>query len=121
VHTAIAVVSTLVALALGGLVLGGGTRAAVLVFLLGLVATALPVTLFLVGIKRIGPARAAIYSTLEPAITVGLAALVLGERISAGQLFGGLLIVAAVLGLALERLAARAPAGRSAGRASTPA
>lgn len=121
VHTAIAVVSTLVALALGGLVLGGGTRAAVLVFLLGLVATALPVTLFLVGVKRIGPAQAAIYSTLEPAITVGLAALVLGERISAGQLFGGLLIVAAVLGLALERLAARDPAGRSAGRASTPA
>ena len=104
VHTVIAAVSTLVALALGGLALGGGTRAAVLTVLLGLVATALPVTLFLVGIKRIGPTRTAIYSTLEPMITVSLAALILGERISLGQLFGGALIVAAVLGLALERL-----------------
>ena len=115
VHTAIAAVSVLVALGMGGLALGGGTRAAVLTLLLGLVATALPVTLFLVGIKRIGPARAAIYSTVEPMITVGLAALVLGERISLGQLLGGLLIVAAVLGLAFEGLRARLPPGPAAG------
>lgn len=103
VHTVIAAATTAVALSAGGLALGGGLRAAVLAALLGLLATALPVTLFLSGIKWIGPAKASLYSTLEPGVTVVLAALVLGERISFGQMLGGSLIVAAVASLALER------------------
>lgn len=101
--TSTATITVLAALAAGGLELGGGTRAAVLTGLLGLVATALPVTLFLTGIKLIGPARAAMYSTTEPAVTVLLAAWLLTEPISAGQVAGGCLILAGVLWLRTER------------------
>lgn len=85
-----------------GMTLGGGTRAAVLTGLVGLLATALPVTLFLVAIKRIGPGKAAIYSTVEPAVTVLLAAWLLAEPLSAWQLLGGALILAGVLWLRTE-------------------
>jgi drug/metabolite transporter (DMT)-like permease len=104
VHTGIAVASTMVALSAGGLALGGGSRAIVIAVALGLVATALPVTLFLIGIKWIGPARAAIYSTVEPLLAVSLAAIVLGEHLGGLQVVGGLLVVVGVVWLSRERL-----------------
>lgn len=70
---------------------------------LGIVSTAIPVTLFLLGIQWVGPARAAIFSTLEPLVTVALAAAVLGERLSPLQALGGALILAGVIWLRLER------------------
>lgn len=86
-----------------GMALGGGPRAAVLTGLVGLLATALPVTLFLTAVKLLGPGKAAIYSTLEPAFTVVLAAWLLAEPISGGQLVGGSLILVGVLWLRAER------------------
>ena len=88
-----------VALARGGLSLGGGTRGAVLVILLAVVSTALPITLFLVGIRHVGAGRAAVYSTIEPVVTVISAGLVLGERIGLLQYVGGVLILTAILWL----------------------
>ena len=52
------------------------------------------------GPERIGPTRASTLSTVEPAVTVALAAIVLDERIAAIQLAGGALICAAVVLLA---------------------
>lgn len=101
--TGTALVTALVTVATGDLALPGGPRVVLLVVLLGALSTALPVTLFLVGIKWIGPARAAVFSTLEPAFTVALAALVLAERLSGLQLVGGALILVAVIWLRLER------------------
>lgn len=101
--SATAVVFAVVALATGSFELGGGPRAAWLVALLALVSTALPITLFIVGLKRIGAGRAAIYSTIEPVVTVTAAAALLGERIAAIQYVGGGLILAGVLWLRLER------------------
>ena len=50
------------------------------------------------GLRRIGPTRASTLSTIEPVVTVALAALVLDERIASIQLGGGaLILVAAVL------------------------
>ncbi len=103
VHSGIAVASTVVAVAAGGLALGGGSRAVVLAIALGIVATALPVTLFLIGIKWLGPARAAIYSTVEPLLAVSLAAIVLGERLGGLQIVGGLLVIGGVVWLSRER------------------
>ncbi len=101
--TATAVVLTAAAVATGSLAIEGGGRVVAYVVLLGLLSTALPVTLFLIGIKLIGPGRAAIFSTMEPAFTVLLAAVVLGERLAPVQLAGGLLIISAVVWLRLER------------------
>ena len=65
---------------------------------LAVVPTLIAASLFLAGLARVGPTRASIVSTLEPATTVVLAALVLGEELSALRLLGGaVVLVAAVL------------------------
>jgi drug/metabolite transporter (DMT)-like permease len=74
---------------------GWGAVAAIAV-----VCTVLAIALFLAGLERIGPVRASIYSTLEPAFTLVLAALLLGERLTAPRVAGGALILGAVLLLA---------------------
>ncbi len=69
---------------------------------LALVSTALAYGTLLAGMRRIGPTPAAMLSTLEPLVTVVLAAAFLGESLGALQLVGGLLIVGAALLLASE-------------------
>jgi drug/metabolite transporter (DMT)-like permease len=68
------------------------------------IATVVPVTTFLAGLARIGPTNAAMISTLEPLVTVLLAALLLGETLPPVTLLGGALILAAVLILARDQL-----------------
>jgi len=62
-----------------------------------LVATVIPVVTFLAGLERIGPTNAAMLSTLEPIVTVLLAAWVFGERLQSIALFGGTMILIAVI------------------------
>jgi drug/metabolite transporter (DMT)-like permease len=62
-----------------------------------LIATVIPVATFLAGLKRIGPTDASMLSTLEPVVTVVLAALLFGEALPPISLLGGGLILAAVL------------------------
>ena len=66
---------------------------------IALVSTTLAIATFFMGLAQTGPSRAAIISTLEPAVTVFTAALVLGESISLEQLLGGAFILASVLTL----------------------
>ena len=47
--------------------------------------------------RRIGPTQASLLSTLEPVVTVALAALFLGENLPPVALAGGALILAAVV------------------------
>jgi drug/metabolite transporter (DMT)-like permease len=67
-------------------------------------ATIIPVVTFLAGLKRIGPTDASMLSTLEPVVTVLLAALLFGERLRPVSLVGGGLILAAVLLLTRNEL-----------------
>ena len=62
-----------------------------------IIATVVAVVTFLAGLERIGPTNAALLSTLEPAVTVVLAALLLGESLSPLSLLGGGLILLAVV------------------------
>ncbi|HKG54540.1 MAG TPA: EamA family transporter [Anaerolineales bacterium] len=62
-----------------------------------LVATVIPVITFLSGLERIGPTHAAMLSTLEPVVTVLLAAWVFGERLQSIALLGGGMILIAVI------------------------
>lgn len=72
---------------------------------LGLISTVLPIIMVFAGITRIGATRAAILSTLEPVLTVILAAALLGERVGAAQYIGGALIITSVFLLHIpERL-----------------
>lgn len=108
VLTSTAALTTGAALATGGLGLEGGATTAWVALLLGTVGTAIPIPLFLAGVKLVGPGKAAILSTIEPAITVLLAAAILGEALAPGQLLGGALILSAVLWLRAERPLPRA-------------
>ncbi len=69
--------------------------------LLGLVPTALAVTLLYRAVELVGSAKASICSTIEPVTTVLASALVLGESIVAVQVAGMALIL---FGIALPNL-----------------
>lgn len=71
---------------------------------ISLVATILPVVAFLAGIQRIGPTDASLLSTVEPVVTVLLAMLLFGEVPQPRMLFGGVLILTAVLLLTTDRI-----------------
>lgn len=64
---------------------------------IAVIPTMVAISLFLAGLPRIGAARAALLSTLEPVVTVSLAVTLLGDRFSVLQAAGGLLVLAAVI------------------------
>lgn len=64
---------------------------------LGLIPTALAISLLYRAIESIGSAYAAMFSTVEPVTTVLLAALVLGEPVDGIQIAGMTLIVAGII------------------------
>jgi drug/metabolite transporter (DMT)-like permease len=61
------------------------------------IGTTVPILTFILGLPLVGPSRAAILSTFEPASTVLLAVIVLGETASPVQYLGGALILASVV------------------------
>lgn len=61
------------------------------------VGTTIPVLTFILGLRLVGPSRAAILSTFEPAATVLLAVIILGESANPIQYLGGALILASVV------------------------
>jgi len=60
-------------------------------------STIIPVVTFLAGLERIGPTNAAMLSTLEPVVSVLLAAWLFRERLMPIVLVGGGLILVAVI------------------------
>lgn len=67
---------------------------------IALFSTVLGMVGFLLAMQRLGAADAATFSTLEPVVTVVLAAIFLGEEIGVWQGFGGAIILCAVVVLA---------------------
>jgi drug/metabolite transporter (DMT)-like permease len=67
------------------------------VFGVAVIGTVIAIGTFLAGMERIGPMNASTISTLEPAVTVILAGLLLGEELSPAKMVGGVLILAAVI------------------------
>jgi len=67
-------------------------------------STIIPITTFLAGLEIVGPTNAAMLSTLEPVVTVLLAAWLFGERLMPVTLLGGMLILVAVIVLTRAEL-----------------
>jgi drug/metabolite transporter (DMT)-like permease len=63
----------------------------------GVVATFIAIQTFYAGVRRIGAAQAALVSTIEPAWTIALAALLFGQTLAPIQLLGGALIIIGVI------------------------
>lgn len=61
------------------------------------ISTVIPVATFLMGLERVGPTNAAMLSTVEPVVTVLLAAWLFGDKLEPVVLIGGVLILAAVI------------------------
>jgi drug/metabolite transporter (DMT)-like permease len=70
------------------------------VIAIALISTVLAIITFFAGLERVGPINASTLSTVEPAVTVVLAAMVLGETISLFRIIGGMMIILAVVILA---------------------
>ncbi len=73
------------------------------VIALALISTVLAIITFLAGLKRVGPTNAATLSTIEPVVTVVLAASILGETITSLRIIGGTMILLAVIVLAKKQ------------------
>jgi drug/metabolite transporter (DMT)-like permease len=86
------------------------TASWLLVVLLVLFSTVAPVLMLAEGIRLVGAEHGAIVSTVGPPFTILVAWLVLGERLSPGQLLGTALIVAGIL--LVEWVRRRMAAGR---------
>ena len=78
-------------------------------FGLGLIPTALAISLLYRAVESIGSAYAAMFSTIEPVTTVLLAALLLGEPVDAIQLGGMALIVLGIIMPNIGMIRERAP------------
>jgi len=83
-----------------GLALPASSSGWLAVMAIAVFSTLLAILGFLKGLEKLGATDASTLSTLEPLITLGLAALVLGEVIGGAQLAGAALILAAVVYLA---------------------
>jgi drug/metabolite transporter (DMT)-like permease len=64
---------------------------------IAIVSTVVAVTAFVGAVARLGPSRASIVATLEPAIACVLAFLLLGERLAPLQIVGATLLVGAAV------------------------
>jgi drug/metabolite transporter (DMT)-like permease len=69
---------------------------------IAVVSTVAAIGLFFAGLRRVGPTSASILSTVEPVVTTLLAFVVFGETLSAVQVLGGMLVLAAVLVLVVR-------------------
>ncbi len=65
-------------------------------FAIALIPTMVAISLFLAGLPRIGATRSSLLSTWEPVVTVLLAVVLLGDRLSLVQVLGGVLVLLAV-------------------------
>jgi len=81
---------------------------------LALISTVLAIVTFLAGLERVGPINAATLSTIEPVVTVVLAALILDESITPLRILGGLMILIAVIILTRIELPAQDVAEKTA-------
>jgi drug/metabolite transporter (DMT)-like permease len=64
---------------------------------IAVVSTVAAILTFFAGLARVGPSAASILSTLEPVVTVLLAATIFGESLNSTQLLGGAVVLTAVL------------------------
>ena len=72
----------------------GTTSGIAAVLFAGTIGAGVPTLAFIMGIRRLGPPRAAILATLEPVVGVALAAAILAEVPTSLQVLGGILVIA---------------------------
>jgi drug/metabolite transporter (DMT)-like permease len=74
-----------------------------LALLMAVASTVLPIVMTMEGIRRIGASHASIIGSVGPLATIFLGAIFLGERITAIQIAGALLVLAGVLTISMQK------------------
>jgi len=97
VHAGAGLTLTAALLVVGPRALPATVSAWGIVLVIAVLPSVFGISLLLAGIVRTGAIRAALLSTFEPVVTIALAALLLGDRLSGPQLAGGGMVLAAVL------------------------
>ena len=82
---------------------------------LGLVATAIPIALFMRLLRAAGPAKASMTGYLVPTFAIIIGVTVLGETLLVRQIIGGIIVL---IGVAIVTGAVRLPKSGNAGGAS---
>jgi drug/metabolite transporter (DMT)-like permease len=119
--TAAAVVLSPVAFAQGELTASVGVDGLLLVLIAALVSTVLGIGAFLAGVRALGPSRASIVSSVEPALTAALGFAAFGDRVGPVQMLGVGLVFASVPILELRlRPASRSGTNRAVSRPLKP-
>lgn len=75
----------------------------VCILLLAFISTVIALMAFLKGVRIIGPSRAAIFSNLEPLVSLVLGYLILREKITLGMALGSGLIIISILILSMNK------------------
>jgi drug/metabolite transporter (DMT)-like permease len=91
-----ALLCVVIALLGPGLALPRDPRAWLSVAAIAVVSTVVSMIAFLAGLALVGPSRASVLASLEVLVTIALAFLLLGERLTPAQWAGAALILAAV-------------------------
>ena len=94
------------------------TSALLSIFTIAWFCTVFGVTGLLAGLPRVGASAASIAGMLEPATSVALAVLVLGERLSPGSAIGGVCVLVAVFLLRTPTARGPRPAPPARGQAA---
>ena len=102
ITTGAAVTLSIAGLVTGSLRLGFEPAGWAWIAALGLGSTVLAISAFMAGLNLVGPATAAISSTVEPVVTVVLAMAFFAERLGPVQVVGGILVLTAVVLLAAK-------------------
>ena len=74
-----------------------------LALLMAVVSTVLPIVMTMEGIRRIGASHASIVGSVGPLATIFLGAIFLGERITAVQIAGAVLVLGGILSISLQK------------------
>jgi len=88
---------------LGSLGTVGGPAGLACLLGAALVGSVFAVSSFLKGVRLVGPSTASLLVTVEVAVTIALAALILKQQLTPTQLAGAGLVVAAIVGMQLRR------------------
>ena len=70
------------------------------IFAASMISTILAMGFFFAGVSRIGPGEAAVLSTIEPVVSIGIGVTVLNEQLTMPRLAGALLVLVSVAVLA---------------------
>jgi len=87
----------------GGISVSWNLQAWIWVLLISIVSTIVAITTFFQGVRLIGPSRASILSSIEPATAIIMASVLFAESLNTYQIAGGLLIILAALMTAFSK------------------